>query len=282
LRRREVNGIYKIQLYGRQTFYIMEKISAVIITYNAGKDLVRCIESVKSVADEIVVLDSFSTDDTVNIARQSGAVVFQQNFMGYKEQKNAALNLASNNFILSLDADEALSPELAKSIQAIKTKPRYSAFTMNRANFFCDRFIKHGLWYPDKKIRLFDKRIAYWGGMNPHDKIILNGKTKAKHLSGDLLHYCYYSEEELIKRNEELTTIAANSLYQHNAGQQRFKIFLSPAWRFLYGYFFKLGFLDGRYGFLIAQHTAKQGYLKYKKLNQLYKQQKSKETTNSS
>ena len=252
----------------------MEKISVVIITYNAEKDLMRCIESVKPVADEIVVLDSFSTDDTVNIARQSGAIIFQQSFLGYKEQKNAAVNLASNNFILSLDADEALSPELTKSILAIKENPGYAAFSMNRANFFCDRFIKHGLWYPDRKIRLFDKRIAHWGGVNPHDKVILIDGIQSKHLRGDLLHYNYYSEEELSKRNEEITTIAANSLYSDDAGRQRFKIFLSPIWRFIYGYIFKLGFLDGRHGFLIAKHTANQGYLKYKKLNQLYKQRK--------
>ena len=258
----------------------MEKISLVIITYNAEKDLARCIESASQVADEVIVLDSFSTDSTENIAKQCGALFFQQKFSGYKEQKNAAVNLASNNFILSLDADEALSPELAKSMRAIKNKPCYPAFKMNRANFFCDRFIKHGLWYPDKKIRLFDKRIAFWGGMNPHDKIILNHGVKAKHLKGDLLHYSYYSEEELIKRNEEITTIAANTLYLHNTGQQRLKIILSPAWRFLYGYIIKLGFLDGRKGFLIAKHTANQGYLKYKKLNQLYKQKRTTATAN--
>ena len=258
----------------------MEKISLVIITYNAEMDLARCIESARMVVDEIIVLDSFSADSTENIARQYGALFFQQKFSGYKEQKNAAVNFASNNFILSLDADEALSPELAQSIQAIKAKPGYLAFTMNRANLFCDRFIKHGLWYPDRKIRLFDKRIARWGGMNPHDKIILNDGTESKHLKGDLLHYSYYSEEKLIRRNEEITTIAANSLYLHDTGRQRFKIFLSPAWRFLYGYIFKLGFLDGRHGFLIAKHTANQGYLKYKKLNQLYKQRKATVATN--
>jgi glycosyltransferase involved in cell wall biosynthesis len=192
----------------------MEKISVVIITFNEESKIRHCIESAKPVADEIIVLDSFSNDKTVSIALLAGAVVYQQTFRGYKEQKNAALQFASYNYILSIDADEALSVELINSILKVKEKFTYSAYTMNRCNFFNGRFIRHGLWYPDKKIRLFDKRMAYWGGMNPHDKIILPGRATISHLEGDLFHYSFSTINEYIKRNDEVSSIAAQSLYK--------------------------------------------------------------------
>jgi glycosyltransferase involved in cell wall biosynthesis len=246
----------------------MEKISVVIITFNEETKLCRCIESVKPVADEIIVLDSFSTDNTVNIARLSGAVVYQQTFHGYKEQKNAALELASYHYILSIDADETLSVELINSILIAKERFTCSAYTMNRCNFFGGRFIRHGLWYPDKKIRLFDKRMASWGGMNPHDKVILPGRATISHLEGDLFHYSFNNINEYIKRNEEISCIAARSLYKagHRTG---IKILINPLWRFIKSYFVKKGFLDGYPGFIIAKNTAAQAYMKYKKLNKL-------------
>lgn len=252
----------------------MEKISVVIITFNEEKNLRRCIESVKPVADEIIVLDSYSTDSTVKIARKTGARVFQQPFKGYKEQKNAAIKLAAHNYILSLDADEALSVELVHSILTVKDKFNCQTYTMNRCNFYCGRFIQHGLWYPDKKIRLFDKRVSYWGGINPHDKIMLGNNAGICHLQGDIFHYGYYSVEEHSRRNDELSTIAAESLYHAGINNSMLKLVFSPVWRFVKGYFLKLGFLDGYYGFVIAKQTARQAFLKYKKLNRLYKEQK--------
>jgi len=246
----------------------MEKISVVIITFNEEGKLGRCIESVKPVADEIIVLDSFSTDKTVSIAHSAGAVVFQQTFHGYKEQKNAALQFASYNYILSIDADETLSVELINSILLAKEKFTFSAYTMNRCNFFSDRFIRHGLWYPDKKIRLFDKRMASWGGMNPHDKILLPGRATINHLEGDLFHYSFSSIKEYEKRNEEISSIAAVSLYKMRK-RSGVKILINPVWRFIKSYFLKKGFLDGYPGFIIAKNTAAQAYMKYKKLNKL-------------
>jgi Glycosyltransferases involved in cell wall biogenesis len=251
----------------------MEKISAVIITFNEESKLARCIESVKPVADEIIVLDSFSTDDTVKIALKSGAIVHQQTFHGYKEQKNAALQFATHDYILSIDADEILSVELIHSILISKEKFACRAYTMNRCNFFSGRFIRHGLWYPDKKIRLFDKRIAYWGGMNPHDKIILPENVNVCHLEGDIFHYSFGSVKEYIKRNDEISSIAATSLYRsgHRSG---IKILVNPVWRFIKSYFIKRGFLDGYPGFIIAKNIAAQAYMKYKKLNKLNKKRK--------
>ena len=246
----------------------MEKISVVIITFNEESKLGRCIESVKPVADEIIVLDSFSNDKTVSVARSAGAIVHQQSFRGYKEQKNAALQFASYNYILSIDADEALSVELINSILTVKEKFTYSAYTMNRCNFFNGRFIRHGLWYPDKKIRLFDKRMATWGGMNPHDKILLPGRATISHLEGDLFHYSFSTIKEYKKRNDEISSIAAESL--HKMGKRSgIKIIINPVWRFIKSYFIKKGFLDGYPGFIIAKNNAAQAYLKYKKLNKL-------------
>jgi len=248
----------------------MEKISVVIITFNEENKLVRCIESVKPVADEIIVLDSFSTDNTQKIAREAGAIVYQQTFRGYKEQKNAALQLASFNYILSIDADEALSVELINSILTQKENFACRAYVMNRCNFFCGRFIRHGLWYPDKKIRLFDKRIAYWGGINPHDKIVLPENVAVCHLEGDIFHYSFSNVSEYIKRNDEITTIAATSLYR-SGRRSGIRTFVNPVWRFIKSYLIKRGFLDGYPGFIIAKNTAAQAYMKYKKLNKLNK-----------
>lgn len=246
----------------------MEKISVVIITFNEEGKIGPCIESVRPVADEIIILDSFSTDKTLLIAQSAGAVVYQQSFRGYKEQKNAALQYASYDYILSIDADEALSVELVNSILTAKEKFAYSAYTMNRCNFFIGRFIRHGLWYPDKKIRLFNKHMAYWGGMNPHDKIILPGRATISHLEGDLLHYSFSSIQEYEKRNDEISSIAAESLYKIGK-RSGIKILINPVWRFLKSYFIKKGFLDGYPGFIIAKNTAAQAYMKYKKLNKL-------------
>ena len=166
---------YFITFYFRNTYliFIMKPLSAVIITYNEEENIGRCIDSLWQVADEVIVLDSFSTDNTVTIARHKGAIVKQNSFSGYKEQKNKALQFATYDYVLSLDADEALSPELICSILEAKKEFKYKAYFMNRYNNYCGRFINHGLWYPDQKVRLFDKQVAKWGGMNPHDKIEL-------------------------------------------------------------------------------------------------------------
>jgi glycosyltransferase involved in cell wall biosynthesis len=252
----------------------MKLLSAVIITWNEEENIGRCIDSLWKVADEIIVVDSYSSDNTVAIAKQKGANVKQKPFHGYIEQKNNALMTASHNYVLSLDADEILSDKLVNSILKEKIDFRYSAYFMNRRNSYCGKFIKHGLWYPNQKLRLFDKRIASWGGMNPHDKIQLNGNNKASFMEGDILHYAYNSIDEHIRRNEEISTIAAWSLYESGKRKHWSKIFLSPLWSFFHGYFLRLGFLDGYYGFIIATHTASQSFLKYQKLRRLQKQPK--------
>lgn len=252
----------------------MEKISATVITFNEEEQIGECIDSLWLVADEVIILDSFSTDRTVSIAEEKGAIVKQAPFTGYIEQKNKALSLANYNYVFSLDADERVSKKLAASILKAKKDFKFPAYFMNRYNNYCGRFIKHGLWYPNKKLRLFDKRIAQWGGTNPHDKVVLSSNAAAGLLKGDIIHYTYNSVEEHRRRNEELCNIAAKAIF--NSGKQKHwtKIFLSPAWSFIHGYFIRLGFLDGYRGFVIAVMTANQSYLKYHKLRLLQRKEK--------
>lgn len=191
----------------------MEKLSVVIITFNEEKNIGRCIDSVGEVADEILILDSYSTDQTVTIAESKGAIVKQEEFKGFIQKKNKAVELASYDYVLSLDADEALDPVLRNSIRTAKENYTNRAYRMNRCSNYCGKFIRHGSWYPDTKIRLFDRRITQWGGTNPHDKIILQENIPVEHLRGDILHYSYHTISEHVTQNNKLSTLAAESLF---------------------------------------------------------------------
>ena len=252
----------------------MDRLSAVIITLNEEGKIGSCIDSLWNVADEIIVLDSFSTDRTVAIAKEKGAIVKQEKFAGYIEQKNRALQLATHNYILSLDADETLSAALISSVLREKDGFKFKAYSMNRYNHYCGHFIKHGLWYPDRKVRLFDKRIAAWGGLNPHDKIQLRQDIEPHLLHGNILHFTFDTIEDHSKRNERMSSIAATSIMEAGIKKPWWKIVLSPAWSFLHGYFLRLGFLDGFHGYIIARQTARLSFLKYQKLQRLQKENK--------
>jgi len=247
----------------------MQPLSVVIITFNEEQNIARCIESVKLLADEIIVLDSYSTDATADVARELGASVYREKFRGYIGQKNLAMQFASHDYILSLDADEALDPKLAASILREKATFEYRAYKMNRCTNFCGKYIRHGLWYPDTKIRLFDRRIGKWGGLNPHDKIQLKEGFPVRKLEGDILHYSFNTVDDHVWQNNRLSSIAAASMYHSGKKSSWFKILVRPAWAFMNGYFLRRGFLDGKDGFIIAINTAHQVFLKYTKLYRL-------------
>jgi glycosyltransferase involved in cell wall biosynthesis len=244
----------------------VEKISVVIICLNEERNIGRCIDSVKDIADEIIILDSHSTDQTVNIAKKKGAIVVREDFKGYIQQKNKAIDLASHNYVLSLDADEALDPVLTESISKVKQKFTSHAYRMNRFSNYCGKFIRHGSWYPDAKIRLFDKRVARWGGTNPHDKIVLTDDTAVKHLKGNILHYSYHSISEHVSQNNKFSSVAAESLFANGKRTNLFKIFVNPLWAFFQSYLIRAGFLDGFYGLVIAVMIANLTFLKHLKL----------------
>jgi glycosyltransferase involved in cell wall biosynthesis len=252
----------------------MEKLSAVIITFNEEKNIGRCIESIKNIADEILILDSNSTDQTAAIAKSRGAVVIKESFRGHIQMKNRAVELAANNYILSLDADEALDARLILSILTEKEKFTHKAYRMNRCTNYCGQFIRHGSWYPDRKIRIFDRRFAKWGGTNPHDKIIVDENTNVKQLSGDILHYSYYTISEHVAQNNKFSTISAESLFAQGKKTNLLKIVVNPVWAFVQGYFFRLGFLDGLFGFAIAVQVSQLTFLKHLKLYILQKSAK--------
>ncbi|HVX48523.1 MAG TPA: glycosyltransferase family 2 protein [Chitinophagaceae bacterium] len=251
----------------------MKKCSVVIITYNEEKNIERCLQSIQGIADELVVIDSFSTDNTKNICLRHNAKFIEHAFDGYIEQKNFALSQAMNEFVLSLDADEALDDTLRQSILSEKQAGfTFDGYSMNRSNYFCGRWIKHGTWYPDKKIRIINRRQALWGGTNPHDKLVMQPGAKVKHLHGDILHYTYYTVEELVAQANRFTTIQANAMYKAGKKAGLIKLYVSPLMAFITGYFIKLGFLDGYDGYIIAKSVAYNTMLKYAKLKRLWQQ----------
>lgn len=246
------------------------KISAVIITYNEENNIDRCLESLTAVADEIVVVDSYSTDNTEKICRRVGVKFMQHRFGGHIEQKNYALGCAEYDHVLSLDADEVLSEELMQSIRAVKNNWRFNGYRFNRLSHYCGKWIRHSGWYPDTKLRLWDKTKGRWGGVNPHDRVEMDAAGRVSHLTGDLYHYSYHTIRDHIEQINRFSEIAARAA--HARGRKAnlwLDIVLNPLLTFFKKYVLKLGVLDGYQGFMIAIHTAYGKFLKYIKLREL-------------
>jgi glycosyltransferase involved in cell wall biosynthesis len=239
-------------------------ISIVIITLNEEKAIGKCIDSVMNLADEIIVVDSYSSDNTALIAKAKGATFVEHRFEGYTKQKNWAITQAKFDWILSLDADETLSPELQNSILAIKKNgPVYKAYSINRLNFYCGRAIKTCNWYPDKKIRLWQKGFAEWIGKDVHEKPEVKPGVNIGHLDGDLLHNTYPTHQDMLKQVENFANIAARDLAAKSYSLLIFKAIFSAPFKFIRNYIIKLGFIDGLAGFLICFHQSREVYLKY-------------------
>ena len=244
----------------------MVQFSAVIITYNEERNIARCLDSVKDVAAEIVVVDSFSNDKTEEICRGFGVRFIQNSFKGHIEQKNFALDQARHDFVLSLDADEALSGTLINALRNLPDVPLVDGYSFNRLSNYCGKWIKHGSWYPDVKMRLFNRNRTRWSGINPHDKAEFTQAGKCKHLEGDILHYTYNTVEEHIGKLDYFSTIAAKAYYERGKKASLFNLWINPSFAFFRDYFLRLGFLDGYYGWLIARLTAYYTFQKYAKL----------------
>jgi len=254
----------------------MIKISAVIITYNEEEHLEKCLSSLVNVVDEIVVVDSFSTDKTPKICKKHNVKFIQQNFLGYIEQKNFALSNATHEYILSLDGDEALSDELKASILETKANWVHDGYYFNRLNNYCGQWIRHSDWYPDRKLRLFRKESGEWKGINPHDTFTLKNGKKAGKLKGNLLHWIFSNYAEHNLKVERFSSIAAKAYFDMGKKSSLWKIFYRPLWAFLKAYFLRLGFLDGLNGFIICVQTYNVTFLKYIKLWELWKKEQSK------
>ena len=245
----------------------MVRLSVVIITFNEEANIARCLAACAAVADEVLVVDSFSTDNTVEICRQHGARVVQNAFAGYVEQKNFATDQAHFDHVLQLDADEVLTEELRRSILAVKNDFRHAAYSLARLTNYCGRWVRHGGWYPDRKLRLYDRRLGRWQGLLLHEHYeVVPGQTTAA-LRGDALHYSYTSISQHVRQLNKFTSLTAQELALR--GQTRvtlFHLLLKPLWKFWLGYVFRLGFLDGFAGLSIALLSAGGVFLKFAKL----------------
>ncbi len=247
----------------------MRKLSAVIITNNEAKNIKRCISSLDGVADEIIVVDSFSTDATPSICKGLGVQFHQREWKGYSKQKNYGNGLASNDWILSIDADEALSDELRDSILKVKASGNHENFAFNRLTNYCGKWIKHSGWYPDRKTRMFNRAKDDWQGA-VHEKLTVKSET-IKRLKGDLLHYSYHNVSDHVQRMDRYSTIGAKELFEKGKRASIINLLFNPWLRFNKMLFLQLGFLDGVAGFNIALITAYGTYLKYIKLFYLNK-----------
>jgi glycosyltransferase involved in cell wall biosynthesis len=243
------------------------ELSVSLIASNEEKNIGRCLDSVRSIADEIVVVHNDCSDKTVEIAESYGAKCFEQKWQGYKDQKNISLGKATKSWVLCLDADEVVSPELLSSIKEfIKQGPEQGVdgYAFNRLSFFLGKWIKHGDWYPDRKLRLIKNGEATWTGAQVHEVLRANGSVER--MKGDLLHFSYPSMSSFIEK-----TISFSDLYLQRQLETKRKwrlpdVLFRPIWRFARGYIIRLGFLDGFPGFFIAVATAFSTFFKHSRL----------------
>lgn len=256
----------------------MIQLSVVVITYNEEENIERCLKSIVSIADEILVVDSFSTDNTVAIARSMGARVIQNPFKGFIQQRAFAVKNAKYDHLLALDADEVVSAELLESLTATKHNWTCDCYFNNRLNKFGQRWIRHGAWYPDRKMRFFDRRKVTFGGLEPHDEIVPVEGASTGFLKGDLQHIMHENIFERIQKINEFSTVAARSLHKKGVKGTYFRLLYKPFARFWGDYLFKWGVLDGFYGFFLACASAHYAFYREAKLIEIqrYKNKESK------
>ncbi len=239
------------------------KISATLITCDEERNIARAIESLRC-CDEIVVVDSGSVDRTVQLASKLGARVVENAWKGYAEQKNFAAEQASHDWILSLDADEALSEALeAEILRLKKTPPDCDAYTVARMAQYLGRWILHSGWYPDRKVRLYDRRRARWVGKFVHESVEVNGRLGE--LQSDLLHFTCSSLSEHLRTMDRYTTLAAEEIVSQGRKIGYRHLLFNPPWTFLRSYVLQRGYLDGVEGLAIAYAAAFYNFLKFAK-----------------
>lgn len=252
----------------------MSGLSAVIITLNEERNIGRCIDSLVDIADEILVMDSGSTDRTEAICKEKGVRFLYNKWEGYIKQKNHANGLAEHPMILSIDADEALSGELADSIRKIKGAYKADGYIMPRLSNYCGKWIRHGSWYPDRKLRLFHRDKFVWGGERIHENVIsLDENPVTENISGDLLHYSYYNISDHIAQANHFTNMTAELAFDKGKRAGMIKLILNPWVKFIKDYLIKGGFRDGYYGYIVCRISAQATFMKYAKIRQLQKQQ---------
>lgn len=246
------------------------EISAVLITYNEERRLEGALKSLAGIASEIVVVDCRSTDETVKIARRYTDRVFERSWTNFADQKNFGNDQASHPWILSLDADERVSPELRRELLELKkTEPDVNAFSIPRKVYYLGRWIRHSGWYPDRKLRLFRKGTAHWEGEYVHEKLAVTGRI-AK-LNRPIHHFTYRNIHEHLARINTFSDLGAQKLYGQKKKARWHHLLLLPFFRFVRAYIWKLGFLDGFAGLVISVLTGYAVFVRYAKLREIWK-----------
>lgn len=243
----------------------MRKISVTIISFNEAVNVARALRSVSAISDDLIVVDSFSTDQTCEVAREFGAKVTQRKFTGYGDQKNFAASLCQNDWIFSIDADEELSPELIENLKkfiAEETAAPFPLYKICRRTSFRGQWIYHGGWYPDRIPRLYHKAQASWTNPKVHERLLPLKEGPAGFIDGHLNHYSFPTFKSQIDTNTKYALFGAKELIK-NGRPSLLKLFFKPIFKFLECYFYKLGFLDGLAGLIIAFNAAHSLYLKY-------------------
>lgn len=238
------------------------KISVVIITLNEEQNIERCLRSLLALADEILVMDSGSSDTTVSICRDLGAKVIQCDWEGYSSTKNKGNDLAAHDYILSVDADEVLDEELQQEILTLKTGGFDGAYRMRRKNFYAERWVRFGGWYPDWKIRLFNKKECRWEGDHVHEELRCS-LPKVGDLNGHLEHFTIQNESHHLQTIDRYARLAAGRLYAAGKKISGPEAVFSVLAMFCKSYLWRLGFLEGRLGLSIAIMSAKSKWLRY-------------------
>lgn len=242
----------------------MIPLTATVITFNEEENIRDCLESLSWVGN-IVVVDSGSTDSTVEIAREYTSQVVITDWPGHLEQKNRAIDLSTTDWVLSLDADERVTPALRREIEdALETEPEVAGYSMPRLTWHLGRWIRHGGWYPDRKIRLFNRRKARWGGVNPHDRVIPQGPILA--LTGDIEHYSYRNLHHHLETIDFFTSISAREKEKRDIRWPLLSILFRPPFKFFRMYFLQSGWRDGFPGFILAGIGSLYVFLKYARL----------------
>ncbi len=246
----------------------LPSISVPVVTFNEQANLPRCLASVRDWVDEIVVVDSGSTDGTRGIARDYGARLERQEWLGYRDQKNVALEHCTRPWVLALDADEEVSPEMRESIfrffDPAGGHERADGAVFNRRTWFIDRWILHGDWYPDRKLRLFRRERARWSGSPEHDFIQLEGESV--HLAGDLLHHSFPDMSRFVSKINGFSDVYLQRMVEDGRRWSLASNLFRPWWRFFRGYVLRRGFLDGFPGLWIATGVAFQTFVRHSRL----------------
>lgn len=241
-------------------------ISAIIISLNEAERIEDCLKSLQGIVDEIILVDNGSNDETVAIAKQYGAKVFYQNWLGYGPQKNFAISHTSHNYILQIDCDERIDETLAQSILQLKKQGLRGAYEIPFLHNYYGKFIHYGLQFPDKKLRLWNKQHFVWDNKEVHESLLMPNNYPVTKLKGFMLHFTYTTLEQHIAKSNRYSTEGANQLFAKGKKNHWWKMWASPLFTFLNAYLFNLGLLDGWHGFIIAKMEASTTFMKYAKL----------------